>query len=147
MVDTILQYVSVYVGSMVKFVLGPLAGLAHELTVAETATFTILGMMTTVLIVLLIGSKSRQWLIDKLGLERRIANSSYRTKKLWESYGMLGIAFLTPLIFTPILGSIIAVMFESSRRKIVKYMLASAIFWGITISFLFDRLGAVVFGF
>lgn len=137
-----MEYVSVYLGSMVKFVLGPLAGLAHDLTVAETAIFSILGMMTTVLIVLLIGTKSRQWLVNKLGIERRIANSSYRTKRLWENYGALGIAFLTPILLSPILGSIIAMMFESSRRKIAKYMLASAIFWGLTISFLFDRLGA-----
>lgn len=147
MVETVLKYLSVYLISMFKFVLGPVTGAASQLSVMETALFSIAGMMTAVIVILLLGTKTRGWLIDKFGLEKRFANSSYRTKKLWDNYGVLGIAFLTPLLFTPIGGSIIAIMFGGSRRKIAKYMLVSAIFWGITISFLFDRLGTAVFGF
>ena len=147
MLETILKYISVYLMSMFKFVLGPVTGTASQLSVAETALFSILGMMTAVFISMLLGTKTRAWLITKLGMEKRFSNSSYRTKKIWENYGVLGIAFITPLILTPVGGSIIAVMFGGSRRKIVKYMFVSAIFWGITISFLFDRLGAAVFGF
>lgn len=147
MVETILKYLSVYLISMFKFVLGPVTGTASQLSVMETAAFTVMGMMTTVLIILLLGSKTRAWLLQKTGLDKKFEKSSYRTKKLWDNYGVQGIAFLTPLIFTPIGGSIIAVMFGASRRKIVKYMLVSAIFWGLTISFLFDRLGTAVFGF
>ncbi|MDZ4844018.1 MAG: hypothetical protein SH857_00565 [Chitinophagales bacterium] len=147
MLETILKYVSVYLMSMFKFVLGPVTGTASQLSVVETAIFSILGMMTTVFIIMLLGTKTRAWLIEKLGMEKRFSNSSYRTKKIWENYGVIGIAFITPLILTPIGGSIIAVMFGGSRRKIVQYMFVSAIFWGITISFIFDRLGAAVFGF
>lgn len=147
MLETILKYLSVYLMSMFKFVLGPVTGAASQLSVIETALFSVLGMMTAVLIILLLGTKTRIWLINKLGLDKRFSNSSLRTKKLWENYGVQGIAFLTPLIFTPIGGAIIAMMFGGSRRKIVKYMFVSAIFWGLTISFLFDRLGAAVFGF
>ncbi|HXH18796.1 MAG TPA: hypothetical protein VNJ07_06895 [Chitinophagales bacterium] len=147
MVETLLKYVSVYLGSMVKFIAGPIFGTAHQLSVVETAVFSILGMMTTVFIIMLIGGKSREWLIRKLGLERKFSTGSYRFRKMWEEYGVPGIAFLTPLLFTPIGGAILAVMLGGSRRKIVKYMFVSAIFWGFTISFLFDRLGTAVFGF
>src|SRR5688572_9730762 len=125
MLETILKYLTVYLMSMFKFVLGPVTGTASDLSVIGTALFTILGMMTTVLIILLIGAKTRAWLINKLGIEKRFANSSFRTKKIWENYGVQGIAFLTPLLFAPIFGAIIAVMFEGSRKKIAKYMLAS----------------------
>jgi len=147
MLETILKYVSVYFGSMVKFVAGPIFGAAHQLSVVETAIFTILGMMTTVMIIMLIGTKTRAWLNHKLGIERRFSRSGERFTTLWEKYGVPGIAFITPLLLTPIGGSIIAVMLGGSRRAIVKYMLVSAIFWGFTISFLFDRLGTAVFGF
>lgn len=147
MLETILKYISVYLLSMFKFVLGPVTGTASQLSVIETAIFSILGMMTTVLIIMLIGSKTRVWLKNKLGLDKKFSASSHRLRNIWEKYGVLGIAFLTPLLFTPVGGSIIAMMVEGSRRKIVKYMLVSAIFWGLTISFLFDRLGAAVFGF
>ena len=147
MVETILKYVSVYFGSMVKFVAGPIFGAAHQLSVVETALFSILGMMTTVFIIMLIGSKTRSWLIHKLGIEKRFSKNSGRFKKTWEDYGVPGIAFITPLLLTPIGGSMIAVMLGGSRRKIVKYMLVSAIFWGFAISFIFDRLGTAMFGF
>ncbi len=147
MLDTILKYVSVYLASMVKFVFGPLAGIAHQLTFWETAVFTIFGMMTTVMIIMLLGGTTREWLVKKLGLEARFNNRSERLKNLWQKCGIPGIAFITPLLLTPIGGSILAVMFGGSRRKIVKYMFVSAVVWGFTISFLFDRLGSAVFGF
>jgi len=147
MLDNVLKYISVYFSSMIKFVAGPIFGTAHQLTVVETAVFTILGMMTTVFIIMLIGSKTRAWLLRKFGLEKRFANSSTRYKNLWENYGVLGIAFITPLLLTPIGGSILAVMLGGSRRKIVKYMFVSAVFWGFAISFVFDRVGTAVFGF
>jgi len=147
MLETILKYISVFLGSMVKFVAGPLFGTANQLSVVETAVFSILGMMTTVFIIMLIGTKTRGWLMRKLGVEKRYKNSSERVKKMWEDYGVPGIAFFTPLLLTPIGGSILAVMLGGSRRKIVKYMFASAIFWGFAISFLFDRLGTAMFGF
>jgi hypothetical protein len=146
MIETILKYLSVYLISMIKVFFGPVTGIVGDLSVLETALFTILGMMTSVVVILLIGSKGRTWLINKLGLEKRIANSSYRTKKLWDNFGVQGIAFITPLI-SPILGAVIAHMFEASRRKIVKYMLVSAIFWGLTLSFLFNKIGTEIFGF
>ncbi len=147
MLDTILKYVSVYFGSMIKFVAGPIFGIAHQLTVVETAVFTILGMMTAVFIILLVGGKTRAWLVRKLRLEKRFSSSSTRYKSIWENYGVLGIAFITPLLLTPIGGSILAVMLGGSRRKIVKYMFVSAVFWGFAISFVFDRVGTAVFGF
>lgn len=147
MLETILKYVSVYFGSMVKFVAGPIFGTANQLSVVETAVFTILGMMTTVLIIMLIGVKTRAWLIHKLKLEKKFSGGSFRFKKIWENYGVQGIAFITPLLLTPIGGAIIAVMLGGSRRKIVTCMFASAIFWGFSISFVFDRLGTAMFGF
>src|ERR1051325_2930146 len=144
MLETLLKYSLVYLGSMVKFIAGPIVGAAHQLSVFETAVITILGMMTTVLIIMLIGGKTHAWLVNKLNMERRFSNSSLRFKAIWENYGVPGIAFITPLLLTPIGGSILAVMLGGSRRKILKYMFASAIFWGFTISFIVERLGTVM---
>jgi hypothetical protein len=132
---------------MVKFVAGPLFGTAHQLTVLETAVFTILGMMTTVLIILLIGGKTREWFLQKTGLDKKISRGNVRFRHIWERYGVPGIAFITPLILTPIGGAVLAVMMGGSRKKIVKYMFVSAIFWGFAISFIFDRVGTAIFGF
>lgn len=147
MLETLLKYASVYLGSMFKFVLGPIAGMASNLSFIESAIFTILGMMTTVFIILILGKVTRDWLIARLGLDKRMARQSEGFKKIWAKYGIPAIAFFTPLFLTPIGGAILAVTMEASRRKIMRYMFVSAVFWGFAISFLFDRLGTVVFGF
>ncbi len=147
MVEIILKYISVFFGSMLKFVLGPLAGMATNLSVIETALFSILGMMTTVLIVIFLGAKTRIWFVKKLGLDKRLNESNKWINRIREGYGLFGIAFLTPLLLSPIVGAVFSVMIGGSRKNILKYMFVSAFFWGITISFLFDRLGTAFFGF
>jgi len=90
--------------------------------------------------------KTRTWLINFLRLDKKFQNSGSRLKRVIEKYGIHAIAFITPVLLTPVGGSVIAMMMGGSRRKIVKYMFASAIFWGFTISFLFEKLGTRVFG-
>ena len=63
MLETLLKYASVYLASMFKFLLGPIAGMAHQLSFYESAIFSILGMMTTVFIILIIGKIARDWII------------------------------------------------------------------------------------
>ncbi|GIV32580.1 MAG: hypothetical protein KatS3mg031_0115 [Chitinophagales bacterium] len=147
MLDTLIKYAAVYLSSMIKFVFGPITGLAQDLSFWETALFTVLGMMTAVLIITLLGSKARAWLITRLKLEHRFTKKSERLKEIWSKYGIPGIAFITPLLLTPIGGSVLAIMLGGSRKKIIKYMFLSAVLWAFTISFVFDRLGAAVFGF
>ena len=146
MFELILKYSAVYLSSMFKFVLGPLAGTVSQLSIAETSVFSVLGMMSTVILMMLIGVNSRQWILRNLRLEKMINSSSERFGSLWEKYGVHGVAFLTPVLFTPVGGSFIAIMMGGSRKKIVKAMLVSAIFWGLTISIVFERLGTAMFG-
>jgi hypothetical protein len=53
---------------------------------------------------------------------------------IWRKYGLKGVAFFTPILLTPIGGTILAVSFGESKGKIFLYMLCSAIFWGIILS-------------
>jgi hypothetical protein len=47
---------------------------------------------------------------------------------------MAGIAFLTPLIFTPIVGTLIALSFKIPPLKIIAWMTVFAIVWGLIVS-------------
>ena len=48
-----------------------------------------------------------------------------------QKFGLAGIAFLTPFIFSMPLGAFIALRFYSNRKKILTYMYISVIFWSI----------------
>ncbi|PWJ43733.1 small multi-drug export protein [Sediminitomix flava] len=143
MIAQLLKYLSVVTGSMFKFVFGPITGLGMELHIIETITFTIVGMMMSVLILTLAGPVVRNKIIHRLiGKKRKIFSSRNRKAvKIWRSYGMFGVAFLTPLLLTPIGGTLVAVSFGERKIRIISYMFISAVVWSIIITSFFYFLG------
>ena len=59
--------------------------------------------------------------------------------KVWKKYGLTGVAILTPLILTPIGGTILAVSAGSPKERIILFMLISAVAWAVifTVSIYF----------
>lgn len=124
------KYISVVLASMVKFVAGPVTGIALGLKWWETALCTVVGMMLSVVVFLFLGT-AIQHLISRYRKQKPPLFSK-RTRlavRVWKKSGMTGIAFLTPLLFTPIGGTLIAVSFKVPRLTIITQML----FWGVIL--------------
>ncbi|GAB3687492.1 hypothetical protein GCM10027592_01080 [Spirosoma flavus] len=145
----ITKYISVIIASTIKFVGGPLSGVALGLTWLETAIFTTIGMMVSVVIVIYAGA-ALQVLIQKYRSTppKRFTRRTRLAIKIWKRAGLAGIAFLTPLILTPIGGTILAISFRVKRGEIILYMLVSAAFWAIIQSIAFYQIPGLkgVFG-
>jgi hypothetical protein len=107
-------------------------GVALGLSWVETAACTVLGMMFSVTIAMSAGEAIMR-------LKRRLLTKpprcfSRRTRlavRVWRRTGLAGIAFLTPLILTPIGGTALAISFRAGRVAIWLAMLGSAIGWAI----------------
>lgn len=126
------KYVSVVVASTIKFVGGPLSGAAMGLTWVETAVCTTLGMMLSVVVITYAGA-ALQALLHRYR-PRQVKRFTKRTRlavRIWHRFGLAGIAFLTPLILTPIGGTILAVSFGVKRGHLLLYMLISGVFWAV----------------
>ncbi len=65
---------------------------------------------------------------------------SPRWARLWERYGLWGVAFLTPPILSPPLGTAIALAFGTPRPHIVARMTLAMIFWGFFFAGLWESL-------
>jgi hypothetical protein len=132
------QYASVYLLSTLKFFAGPIAGTAAGLSFVLTCGLTIAGMMTSVLIVSGVG---RAW---ALHIRRRrqkrgkpiFSKRSRRIVSIYRRFGMPGIAFLTPILFSPIVGTVIATQLHVPRASILLHMLWSAALWGVALTFI-----------
>jgi len=126
------KYISVIIASTVKFVAGPFSGAALGLTWFETAVCTALGMMISVIIISYAGA-ALQALLHRFRPRptKRFTKRTRMAVRIWNRFGLAGIAFLTPLILTPIGGSVLAVSFGVNRGKILFYMLVSAVLWAI----------------
>ncbi len=133
------KYLLVFSGSMLKFIFGPIKGFALKLHPVEVWLLTSAGMMATVIILTYAGSSIKNWhFFKKRGSKKKkVFTTRKRTiVKVWRKYGLYGVAFLTPLLFSPIGGTLIALAFNEKKHKIIFSMLLSALFWGGAFSFL-----------
>lgn len=143
--ELLVKYLTVLLSSTIKFVGGPIAGLATGLSYVETAFFTALGMMTTVLLFTLFGKPLRGLLKRTLWKNnKRFTRRNRRFVYIWRRWGLLGVSFLTPLILTPVGGALLANLFGGPKKQILVYMLVSAFFWGFAISGIFFSVKGMV---
>lgn len=125
----------VYLPSMLKFVFGPIAGYTAGLKLLSTILGTVAGTMTVVFLFSYFGDF----------MQRRVLNTFFRNRKrfsernrkfvtIWRKYGITGVAVLTPVLLTPIGGTLLAISFGTPRNKLILYMLISASIWACLFS-------------
>ncbi len=137
------KWASVFLLSTVKFLGGPLAGSSMGLSFAPTMALTVAGMMTSVFVFSGVG---RAWVRHRQR-QRRLRRAPIFSKrsrniiKIFKRFGMGGIAFLTPILLSPIGGTVIATLLGVPRQRILLHMLWSAVLWGGILTLASDRIG------
>jgi len=132
--EIVLKIFSVFLASMFKFIFGPITGRASGLNMLVTMVATIAGMMATVWVLAYFGMWIRRRILVRLfkNREKKVSPSKYR--EFFRRYGLSGIAFLTPIILTPIGGTLLAIGFGNPRAKVITYMLISAASWSVILT-------------
>jgi hypothetical protein len=133
--EIILKVATVYFSSMLKFIFGPLGGYAAGFSLLVTILVTVAGMMTVVLLFTFFGNWIREKFITRFFKKRnKFSQRNRRFVTIWKKYGLIGVAALTPIILTPIGGTLLAVSSGSPKEKIIFYMFISASVWSILFS-------------
>lgn len=64
----------------------------------------------------------------------KIKNSKLRRFiKIKNSYGLIGLAVLSPVLFSIPIGCILSSYFEHNKNKILKYQVASVVLWSLVL--------------
>ncbi|MBK9511937.1 MAG: hypothetical protein IPO04_22170 [Cytophagaceae bacterium] len=134
------EYITVAIAATLKFVGGPIAGAALQLKWWETTLSSAIGLMITVFTVIyggeIIKKIVKSFRKDK---PRRIFTKPNRLAiKVKNKLGLWGIAILTPFIFTPLLGSYLALSFRFNKVEIMWKMLISGLFAGLIQTLFFQ---------
>jgi uncharacterized membrane protein len=146
MQDSIITFFGIYILTLFKFIAGPVLGFAAGYSPLEIIFVTVLGMMSSVTVFTFLGSKLKKIYQSKFGKAKKtFSKKSRQIVSLWSKYGELGIAFLTPILLTPVGGTLILVSFGTRKRKIFSYMLISALIWAILFSFSIDWILSISF--
>ena len=144
--EHILKIISIYLLSMLKFIAGPLGGYAAGLNMLTTILITVAGTMTVVLAFAFFGDFLRTKVLSRFFKnKKRFSERNRRFVRIWKKYGLPGVAILTPLMLTPIGGTIIAVSFGTPKDKLIVYMFISASISAIVLTFIVYMFGNTVF--
>lgn len=145
MIEEILKVVSIVLLTMLKFIAGPTLGYAGGFSFLATVCITVGGMMSSVFLFTFLGKLLRERVLVRIFRNRkRFTKRNRRFVTIWKKYGLPGVAFLTPLLLTPIGGTIVLTSFGSAKREILISMFLSAVFWALVFSALIYLLGPAV---
>ena len=140
--EEILKAFSVYLSAMIKFIFGPIGGKAAGLHLITTMVVTAAGMMTMVVAFTYFGEYLRTKILNRFFPKKESSEEASKKRSVFfKKYGLAGIALLTPVILTPIGGTLLAVSVSANREKILFYMLISACAWSVILTL------AVYFGY
>jgi membrane protein DedA with SNARE-associated domain len=134
--EEILKAIPVYFSSMLKFILGPIGGFAAGLNLVTTILTTVFGMMTVVFLFTYFGDWLKANVVNRFRRKDRKVDEKKNTRfaNIWKRYGLVGVALLTPIVLTPIGGTLLAVSSGSPKEKIIFYMFISAAAWSVVFS-------------
>jgi hypothetical protein len=125
--EEILKAIPIYLLSALKVVFGPTLGYAAQLHIITSMIVTFMGMMTSVVVITFFGGLLRNGILKNWFLRQEEKAKTSRFAK----YGLVGLAILTPLLLTPILGTILTVAGGYPRRKIILYMAITGALYAI----------------
>ncbi len=130
----ILKFLSIYFACLFKFIAGPLLGYAIGYSLLEIVLVSVSGMMTTVFFLTYLGDWIKKYWAVKVTAKRKLFSPKIRRSvKIWQKFGAPGIAALTPIILTPIGGTVIMNAFGVKKHKIFILMFISATVWAIIL--------------
>ena len=124
------KYVAVMFGTALKYIAGPITGFSLGLAWYETLLASWLGFMLTVLLIVSAGKFLVAWISSLRKSKPLVFSKRARyAVGIWQKFGIKGIAALTPLIFTPIGGSLLSLSFKVPLPRILFFMAISGLIW------------------
>ena len=70
--------------------------------------------------------------------KRIFSKRTRRMVKIWKRYGLIGLAALTPVIFSIPIGTFFMTRYEKNRNKIFMYMFISITAWSLLLTTIFQ---------
>jgi hypothetical protein len=79
-----------------------------------------------------------QYIENKIPQKKIFSKQSRRMVRIWKRYGLVGLAGLTPVIFSIPIGTFFMTRLEKNRKKILFYMFISITCWSLIITTFFQ---------
>lgn len=140
--ETLLEVLSVFAFSMVKFSLSQLMAMGLGFGFLPTLLITVLGGCTGVL-VFFYGSgwimeralqRKKKRLASGKAPKRAFTRSNRTIVRVKRTQGLSGLAFLTPVLISIPIGSLIAAKYFRNDKRTLPVMMLAVLGWGTALS-------------
>ncbi|WP_162416493.1 hypothetical protein [Cyclobacterium roseum] len=146
MSEYLITFLGIYFLCLFKFIAGPLLGYAAGFGLWEIVAVTVSGMMTSVVLFSFLGEWfKKNWVLITRKKSKKFSKKTRSIIKVWHKFGVWGIAFLTPVILTPIGGTVVLTSFGIDKKKILIAMLISSLFWATLFGLSIEKLLEIPF--
>ncbi|MEM7514292.1 MAG: hypothetical protein AAF388_25425 [Bacteroidota bacterium] len=137
--EKLLLYLTVVLVGSVKFLVAVLMALAANFSMGETLLTATLGAAIGVWALAYFGTQIRNWIDTKWKRNKKPTNYSFRKMMVtvWKKFGMVGVAFLAPILSPPISVGV-AISFREKPRRIFWFMLGGLLFWSLILTIFRD---------
>lgn len=90
-----------------------------------------LGAIIGALLVILLGDRLRNWLIEK---RQNKQDHNSRIYRIWQKYGIVGLGLMSPLITGAPLGAAIGISLGAPTKRLIFWMGIGIVIWTIILT-------------
>ena len=135
--DFILKLLSTAAAGALDVWVGIITGMALGLSPALSGVVSIASALSGVTLMVVAGGRLQRLIYSS----NRLAKRRKRIERVWNRYGIPGVALQAPLLSGPLLATILALGLGAPPRPLLYWMLASIVLWGAALT------GAAALGF
>ncbi len=101
----------------------------------ETASFTALGSITTVIVLNYFGEKVKLWVIKKWSA-KKLESKKGRFTHIMNKYGNVGLGIICPGLFGPITTIIVGLLVMKKTSALMPYLIAGITAWSFALTWI-----------
>jgi len=109
---------------------GIITGVALGFSPALSGAVSIASAVVGVTLVVVAGERLQRLIYRS----RWLAKRRERIERVWKRYGIPGLALQAPLLTGPLLATVLALGLGAPPRPLLRWMIASVVFWGATLT-------------
>jgi len=128
------EYVLVVLWSGFKFMVGVALSLGLGMTWSERLLTTLVGGVAGVLLFCYFGAALRRQIRRWRKLPDAPAQPSAFQQRVWQRYGLWGVALLTPPLFSPPIGAAIVLAFGTPPAQAARAMAMAMLLWAVVFT-------------
>jgi len=144
--EIILEYLSVVALSSLKVLPGLALSLVYQMNVFEIFITLSVGGILGVFIFTFLGEQIRNGIKKRRQRKQKDNPKPLKIRKarkilrIWNKWGLVGVAILTPPMISPPFGAIISVAFRAKRSQIILYLCISVVAWAALFAILGEQI-------